>query len=168
VLCALGMTFMTFMSSCEPCLVTYSNAGTAEEDVNGLLEGSTSSDSDDEEDGEAVQLGGTTMLPAELAAAEHYFEERYGLRPTRVQGENPATGDGSIGPSPCSGGVLQGSRQTPVHVLPLYAMLHPQEQALVFEDPPEGHRQIVVATNVAETSLTIPGIRCAVHLLWFT
>jgi len=30
---------------------------------------------------------------------------------------------------------------------------------LVFKPPPEGSRLVVVATNVAETSLTIPGIR---------
>lgn len=29
----------------------------------------------------------------------------------------------------------------------------------VFEPPPAGARLVVVATNVAETSLTIPGIR---------
>lgn len=29
----------------------------------------------------------------------------------------------------------------------------------VFEPPPGGTRLVVVATNVAETSLTIPGIR---------
>lgn len=46
----------------------------------------------------------------------------------------------------------------PVHVVPLYAMLTAQEQAKVFCAPPEGHRLIVVATNVAETSITIPGI----------
>ncbi len=46
----------------------------------------------------------------------------------------------------------------PVHVLPLYAMLSPDEQSKVFVSPPEGHRLVVVATNVAETSITIPGI----------
>lgn len=45
-----------------------------------------------------------------------------------------------------------------VHVLPLYAMLPRSAQAKVFDCTPEGHRLIVVATNVAETSLTIPGI----------
>jgi HrpA-like RNA helicase len=45
----------------------------------------------------------------------------------------------------------------PAHVLPLYAMLPKQAQARVFMPPPEGSRLIVVATNVAETSLTIPG-----------
>lgn len=46
---------------------------------------------------------------------------------------------------------------SPVHVLPLYAMLPRESQAKVFEAVPQGHRLIVVATNVAETSLTIPG-----------
>lgn len=44
-----------------------------------------------------------------------------------------------------------------VHVLPLYAALPAAQQARVFKPPPEGHCLIVVATNVAETSLTIPG-----------
>jgi hypothetical protein len=49
---------------------------------------------------------------------------------------------------------------TPVHVLPLYALLPRSAQQRVFQPTPAGHRLIVVATNVAETSLTIPGIRC--------
>jgi len=50
------------------------------------------------------------------------------------------------------------SRQ-PLHVLPLYAMLSTSAQLKVFEPPPEGERLVVVATNIAETSLTIPGIK---------
>ena len=46
-----------------------------------------------------------------------------------------------------------------IHVLPLYSQLPIQQQLRVFEAPPQGSRLIVVATNVAETSLTIPGIR---------
>ncbi|PGH09928.1 hypothetical protein AJ79_05544 [Helicocarpus griseus UAMH5409] len=49
--------------------------------------------------------------------------------------------------------------QTKVHVLPLYSQLPTKEQMKVFEPVPEGSRLIVLATNVAETSLTIPGIR---------
>lgn len=45
-----------------------------------------------------------------------------------------------------------------VHVLPLYSQLPTNQQLRVFEPPPEGSRLIVLATNVAETSLTIPGI----------
>lgn len=46
----------------------------------------------------------------------------------------------------------------PLHVVPLYAMLTADEQSKVFADPPAGHRLVVVSTNVAETSITIPGI----------
>lgn len=48
---------------------------------------------------------------------------------------------------------------TRVHVLPLYSQLPTKEQLRIFEPPPEGSRLIVLATNVAETSLTIPGIK---------
>lgn len=46
-----------------------------------------------------------------------------------------------------------------VHILPLYSQLPSKAQFRVFENVPEGSRLIVLATNVAETSLTIPGIR---------
>ncbi len=45
-------------------------------------------------------------------------------------------------------------------ILPLYARLSAQEQERVFK--PHGGRRIVLATNVAETSLTVPGIRYVV------
>lgn len=46
-----------------------------------------------------------------------------------------------------------------VHILPLYSQLSTKEQLKVFEEPPERSRLIILATNVAETSLTIPGIK---------
>ncbi|KAF4556653.1 ATP-dependent RNA helicase-like protein 2 [Elsinoe fawcettii] len=46
-----------------------------------------------------------------------------------------------------------------VHILPLYSQLPAVEQAKVFASIPDGSRLIILATNVAETSLTIPGIR---------
>ncbi|XP_068320330.1 ATP-dependent RNA helicase DEAH13-like [Pyrus communis] len=49
-----------------------------------------------------------------------------------------------------------------LHVLPLYAMLPAAAQLRVFEEVKEGERLVVVATNVAETSLTIPGIKYVV------
>jgi ATP-dependent helicase HrpA len=45
-------------------------------------------------------------------------------------------------------------------VLPLYARLSAAEQHRVFQ--PHGGRRVVLATNVAETSLTVPGIRYVV------
>ncbi|ODQ65758.1 P-loop containing nucleoside triphosphate hydrolase protein [Nadsonia fulvescens var. elongata DSM 6958] len=50
----------------------------------------------------------------------------------------------------------------PLHVLPLYSLLPTKEQMKVFENPPDGSRLCIIATNVAETSLTIPGIRYVV------
>jgi ATP-dependent helicase HrpA len=47
-----------------------------------------------------------------------------------------------------------------VEILPLFARLSQQEQDRVFE--PHGARRIVLATNVAETSLTVPGIQYVV------
>ncbi|KAF1811056.1 pre-mRNA-splicing factor ATP-dependent RNA helicase PRP43 [Eremomyces bilateralis CBS 781.70] len=46
-----------------------------------------------------------------------------------------------------------------VHVLPLYSQLPTKQQLRVFDSPPPGSRLIILATNVAETSITIPGIR---------
>ncbi len=48
-------------------------------------------------------------------------------------------------------------RGPPIEVVPLFARLSQAEQDKVFE-PSQG-RRIVLATNVAETSLTVPGIR---------
>ena len=47
-----------------------------------------------------------------------------------------------------------------VQILPLYARLSQQAQEEVFE--PHSARRIVLATNVAETSLTVPGIHCVI------
>lgn len=45
-----------------------------------------------------------------------------------------------------------------VKILPLYSLLSVQDQAKVFAPLDENTRLIVVTTNIAETSLTIPGI----------
>lgn len=50
----------------------------------------------------------------------------------------------------------------PLYVLPLYSLLPTSEQMKIFEEPPAGSRLCVVATNVAETSLTIPNVRYVV------
>ncbi|KAL6113767.1 dhx37 [Pungitius sinensis] len=65
-------------------------------------------------------------------------------------GQDPASGEEKADPS------------IPLYVLPLYSLLAPEQQAKVFRPPPPGTRLCVVATNVAETSLTIPGIKYVV------
>ena len=45
-----------------------------------------------------------------------------------------------------------------VRILPLYSLLSAEDQAKVFAPVPQNHRLIIIATNIAETSITIPGI----------
>ena len=91
---------------------------------------------------EDVDLGNATMLldvaEHELGDAGDEFEE----------GDEKAFDVGEV-PSTLSR----------VHVLPLYSQLQIKDQLRVFEAAPENSRLIVLATNIAETSLTIPGIR---------
>src|SRR5947208_8231455 len=56
--------------------------------------------------------------------------------------------------------VLRGRFRDALEVLPLYARLSAAEQQRVFK--PHTGRRVVLATNVAETSLTVPGIRYVV------
>jgi hypothetical protein len=112
----------------------------------------------DEDEEDVHVMGGDGWTPEELAAAEARFEAVYGLSLHN-------TSDNTSGnPSQQQGLAAAGQQQqqraaAPVHVLPLYAMLPQAQQAAVFQPVPSGHRLIVVATNVAETSITIPGIR---------
>ena len=50
----------------------------------------------------------------------------------------------------------------PVVLLPLYGELPPAEQARALAPDPGGRRRVVLATNIAETSLTLPGVRAVV------
>lgn len=46
----------------------------------------------------------------------------------------------------------------PLAILPIYSQLPSDLQAKIFQKAPEGVRKCVVATNIAETSLTVDGI----------
>jgi pre-mRNA-splicing factor ATP-dependent RNA helicase DHX16 len=43
-------------------------------------------------------------------------------------------------------------------ICPIYANLPSDLQAKIFEPTPEGARKVVLATNIAETSITIDGV----------
>ncbi|CAI2349387.1 unnamed protein product [Caenorhabditis sp. 36 PRJEB53466] len=47
----------------------------------------------------------------------------------------------------------------PLFCLPLYSLLSMGKQRRVFDETPAGMRLCVISTNVAETSLTIPGVK---------
>ncbi|KAF4706513.1 putative pre-mRNA-splicing factor ATP-dependent RNA helicase dhx16, partial [Perkinsus olseni] len=51
-----------------------------------------------------------------------------------------------------------GSRMAELRVLPIYASLPTDMQAKIFEPTPPGARKAIIATNIAETSLTIDNI----------
>ncbi|XP_037125710.1 ATP-dependent RNA helicase DHX33 [Syngnathus acus] len=50
----------------------------------------------------------------------------------------------------------------PMLVLPLYASLPPAQQLRVFQAAPKGCRKVILSTNIAETSVTISGIKYVV------
>ncbi|CAN6452456.1 unnamed protein product [Victoria cruziana] len=52
-----------------------------------------------------------------------------------------------------------GTRIAELIICPIYANLPTDLQAKIFEPTPEGARKVVLATNIAETSLTIDGIK---------
>ena len=60
--------------------------------------------------------------------------------------------------------ILLHSKELPLHldkllIVPLYASMPTSSQALAFEPTPPNTRKIILATNIAETSITLPGIK---------
>lgn len=53
-------------------------------------------------------------------------------------------------------------RDSAVDVRPLYGAMSPQEQDAAIAPAPKGRRKVVLATSIAETSLTIEGVRIVV------
>lgn len=51
-----------------------------------------------------------------------------------------------------------GTRVGELLILPIYANLPSDQQTKIFEPTPQGARKIVIATNIAETSITIDNI----------
>lgn len=47
----------------------------------------------------------------------------------------------------------------PVRVYPLYASQPSSQQICVFQSVPENTRKVIVSTNIAETSITISGVK---------
>ncbi|HWJ54188.1 MAG TPA: ATP-dependent RNA helicase HrpA, partial [Propionibacteriaceae bacterium] len=96
-------------------------------------------------DGEADQVGGIVDAVAELSALGpgDILVFLSGEREIRDAAE-----------------ALRGNQPPATEILPLYARLSAAEQQRVFS--PHPGRRIVLATNVAETSLTVPGIRYVV------
>lgn len=54
--------------------------------------------------------------------------------------------------------IQQQNKKENLLILPMYGSLPYHEQLKVFKRAEDGFRKVVIATNVAETSITIPGI----------
>lgn len=53
---------------------------------------------------------------------------------------------------------LPSARATKRWLIPLHSSISPSDQRQAFQMPPPHTRKIVLATNIAETSLTIPDV----------
>ena len=100
--------------------------------------------SDISEEDDVLVMGGEGVGEEEAAEAEAAWTREHA----------PSTGlDGNKTGDTGPGGL---------NVLPLYALLPAHLQQRVFQETPDGSRMVIIATNVVETSLTIPGIRYVV------
>lgn len=61
-----------------------------------------------------------------------------------------------------NGFTLGAKTKQPLHVLPLFSLMSSEQQMRIFADPPCGTRLCIIATNVAETSITIKNVRYVV------
>src|SRR5690606_20375123 len=57
---------------------------------------------------------------------------------------------------------LQGRLPENCDVVPLYGQLDGKAQDAAIRPPPEGRRKVVLATSIAETSITIDGVRVVI------
>ncbi|CAI7793780.1 unnamed protein product, partial [Closterium sp. NIES-54] len=130
-------------------------------------EGGDDYEEDEEEDEEEEWetwglLGGEKCEGGETqqtgAVGEAGAEEVAGTAEMAGGGSGPGNGAFPPGKVEEAGLGGKGERVGPggMYVLPLYAMLPAAQQLKVFGAVPEGCRLVVVATNVAETSITIP------------
>lgn len=115
---------------------------------------------DDESDGPSTPGEAIDMIEGVIAAVDELGREGDGDVLVFFSGENEIrdAADALTGHL-----ARQGPRGAGTEVLKLYGRLSAAEQHRVFERAPAGiRRRIVLATNVAETSLTVPRIRYVV------
>lgn len=100
-------------------------------------------------DADAEERGDLTYIDAAVSATERIFAESIaGDVLIFMPGERDIRETSDL---------LEGRFGRDAEVVPLFGRLSAGEQQRVFA--PSGRRKLVIATNIAETSLTIPGIR---------
>ncbi|MDN5743965.1 MAG: ATP-dependent RNA helicase HrpA, partial [Nocardioidaceae bacterium] len=114
-----------------------------------LLGGTDAAGGSSDDNGESVTLDPTEAIEA---AVKELCAEGTGDILVFLPGEREIR-DCAEALAPLSGGIRG------FDVLPLYGRLSAAEQHRVFSPGNSARRRVVLATNVAETSLTVPGIR---------
>eukprot|EP00929_Paragymnodinium_shiwhaense_P065800 TRINITY_DN32962_c0_g1_i1.p1 TRINITY_DN32962_c0_g1~~TRINITY_DN32962_c0_g1_i1.p1 ORF type:complete len:1408 (+),score=321.58 TRINITY_DN32962_c0_g1_i1:119-4342(+) len=58
----------------------------------------------------------------------------------------------------------EGGAASEIRVYPLHSMIPREEQEMVFKEPPEGVTNVVLATDIAESSITLPHVTAVIDL----
>ncbi|WP_267123407.1 helicase-related protein, partial [Xanthomonas sacchari] len=79
-----------------------------------------------------------------------------------ASGSTPAGTASGVPSSGAARHLLPGGEGSGVEVLPLHGELPVEQQSKVLQPDPQGRRRVVLATNVAESSVTLPGVRVVI------
>lgn len=111
---------------------------------------------DNNDDANASKVDSTDSSNEDTLLRQKMLRAALGFDAVDVNNNNASKTSSSFDP------VSSDSNQTIVLkpiVLPLFAMLSQAQQNKIFQSFPPNCRLIIIATNVAETSITIPGVR---------
>lgn len=96
-----------------------------------------------------------------VVSRQQHLQKRLAAVQEDIQREN------SHGKDDEGGGEIHNALMNDFEIRPLYASMPPDQQLDAFKSPPPGVRKIILSTNVAETSVTISGIRYVVDCGYF-
>jgi ATP-dependent helicase HrpB len=94
----------------------------------------------------------------EIARVERALGDALSL--SRLEEEAKRQGRPDLAPS--SQPLSRGERGLDVEILTLHGELPVEQQSRVLQPAPDGRRRVVLATNVAESSVTLPGVRVVI------
>ncbi|MEY2169219.1 MULTISPECIES: ATP-dependent helicase HrpB [unclassified Rhodanobacter] len=100
----------------------------------------------------------------EIARAQAVLEETLSLRERVAEGRERVRAERVVqtSPNPHPRSLSQREREEKIEIVPLHGELSLAEQQHALAPAEPGTRRIVLATNVAESSVTLPGIRAVI------
>ncbi|MHB1059423.1 MAG: ATP-dependent helicase HrpB [Rhodanobacter sp.] len=113
----------------------------------------------EENDGDVL-----AFLPGrrEIARVQAVLEETLSLRERVAEGRERVRAKRGVEASPNPQPLSRGERGESIEIVPLHGELSLAEQQLALQPAGPGSRKVVLATNVAESSVTLPGIRAVI------